>query len=201
MELQQVIENIVKDTDKHSRWLNTLSLMENTGARKISACEHKTEVSLIVLKHAAEEHRHAYYLKKQIGKLSEGYPTYADAFLVAPYDSRFYLNKLDVEVCKYLKAELGLSGQELRFGAYLLVTYAIEVRADELYPIYQTALDTIKSKVNVKSIILEEEGHLEEMLVQLKTFSPDWETHAKKAVEIESALFNSWISALATEVA
>jgi hypothetical protein len=175
--------------------------MENTGARKISACEHKTEVSLIILKHAAEEHRHAYYLKKQISKLSEGLPTYADEFLVAPYDSRFYLNKLDVDVCKYLKAELGLSGQELRFAAYLLVTYAIEVRADELYPIYQEALDAVKSKVNVKSIILEEEGHLEEMLAQLKTFSPEWEKHAQKAVEIESGLFSSWIKSLAIELA
>jgi len=200
MELQQVIKNIVKDKDLHSRWLNTLSLMENTGARKISACEHKTNVTLIILKHAAEEHRHAYYLKKQIQKISDGYPTYSDEYLVAPYDSRFYLNKLDVEVCKYLKAELGLSGEELKFGAYLLVTYAIEVRADELYPIYQYALDEVKSKVNVKSIILEEEGHLEEMLAQLKNFSPDWQKYAEKAVEIESQLFQSWINALAKEI-
>ncbi|RZK70121.1 MAG: hypothetical protein EOO92_21365, partial [Pedobacter sp.] len=108
MELQNVIKQIVQDNELHSRWLNTLSLMENTGARKISACEHKTEVSLIILKHAAEEHRHAYYLKKQIGKFSDGFPTYADEYLVAPHDSRFYLNKLDVDVCKYLKTELGL---------------------------------------------------------------------------------------------
>lgn len=201
MELQQLIKDIVKDTDAHCRWLNTLSIMENTGARKISACEHKTDVTLIVLKHAAEEHRHAYYLKKQIGKLAEtGYETYADEHLVAPFDSRFYLNKLDVEVCKYLKAELGLSGYELKFAAYLLVTYAIEVRADELYPVYQQALDEIKSKVNVKSIILEEEGHLEEMLAQLKNFSPEWERHAQKAVDIESQLFTNWVSALSKEI-
>jgi hypothetical protein len=99
MELQQVINKIVGDRDLHSRWLNTLSLMENTGARKISACEHKTDVTLIILKHAAEEHRHAYYLKKQISKLSEGCPTYAEPFLIAPAQSRLYLNKLDLEVC------------------------------------------------------------------------------------------------------
>jgi hypothetical protein len=50
---------------------------------------------------------------------------------------------LDVDVCRYLKKELNLSGAELRFAAYLLVTYAIEVRADELYPIYQDALDAM----------------------------------------------------------
>lgn len=176
--------------------------MENSGARKISASEHKKDVTLIILKHAAEEHRHAYYLKKQIAKLSlDAYPTYADQYLLASSDSRYYLNLLDVLVCKYLKSTLNLSGNDLKFAAYLLVTYAIEVRADELYPIYQNALDEASSKVNVKSIILEEEGHLEEMLVQLKSFSPDWEKHAEKAVEFETILFNDWLKALQKEVA
>ena len=95
---------------------------------------------------------------------------------------------------------MNLSGAELRFAAYLLVTYAIEVRADELYPIYQNALDDVNSKVNVKSIILEEEGHLEEMINQLQQFSPDWQVHAQKAVEMETALFAKWVDNLAVEI-
>ena len=175
--------------------------MENTGARKISASEHSTNVTLIVLKHAAEEHRHAYYLKKQIGKINDALcPTYAYEYLLAPASSRLYLNKLDTEVSRYLKNTLNLQGTELRFAAYLLVTYAIEVRADELYPVYQDALDQARSKVNVKSIILEEEGHLEEMLKQLKEFSPDWEIHAGRALEIESRLFDDWVQALGKEL-
>lgn len=202
MDFSQILSKIVSNNDTHARWLNTLSLMENSGARKISASEHKKDVTLIILKHAAEEHRHAYYLKKQIAKLSlDACPTYADQYLLASSDSRYYLNLLDVLVCKYLKSTLNLSGNDLKFAAYLLVTYAIEVRADELYPIYQNALDEASSKVNVKSIILEEEGHLEEMLVQLKTFSEDWEKHAAKAVEFETELFNNWLQALQKEVA
>ncbi len=200
MNFKELLTAIVSDTGKHARWLNTLSLMENTGARKISASEHKTDVTLIILKHAAEEHRHAYYLKKQITKLStDACPTYADQYLLADSDSRYYLNILDVFVCKYLKNTLNLSGNDLKFAAYLLVTYAIEVRADELYPVYQDVLDRTGSKVNVKSIILEEEGHLEEMLVQLKNFSADWQVHAKKAVEFESSLFDQWVKALKKE--
>lgn len=202
MDFSQLLSKIVSNNETHARWLNTLSLMENSGARKISASEHKKDVTLIILKHAAEEHRHAYYLKKQIAKLSlDACPTYADQYLLASSDSRYYLNLLDVLVCKYLKSTLNLSGNDLKFAAYLLVTYAIEVRADELYPIYQNALDEASSKVNVKSIILEEEGHLEEMLVQLKTFSADWEKHAAKAVEFETELFNNWLKALQKEVA
>lgn len=201
MEFSQLLHGIVADTQKHARWLNTLSLMENTGARKISASEHQTDVTLIILKHAAEEHRHAYYLKKQISKLGSGMcPDYSDSNLLATHDSRYYLNMLDVHVCKYLKSELSLSGSDLKFAAYLLVTYAIEVRADELYPVYQDVLDTTGSKVNVKSIILEEEGHLEEMILQLKNFSPEWEKHAAKAMAFETDLFGKWLVGLEREL-
>lgn len=201
MELNKILSTIIADNELHAKWLNTLSLMENTGARKISASEDPLTVTYIILKHAAEEHRHAFYLKKQLEKTGTGLcPTYATEYLMAPGYSKYYLNQLDIDICRYLKKELELTGKELRFAAYLLVTYAIEVRADELYPVYQDALDNAGSKVNVKSIILEEEGHLEEMINQLKQFSPDWELHAKKAVKFESLLFNKWVQALNKEI-
>jgi hypothetical protein len=198
MNLQEIFHNIIANDALHAKFLNTLSLMENTGARKISASEHKTKVSYLILKHACEEARHAFYLKKQISKVAnlEDFPTYENQFLIAPFASYTYLQLLDIQVCRYLKKTFKLSGENLKYAAYLLVTYAIEVRADELYPIYQTALDDAKSKVNVKSIIVEEEGHLEEMITQLKSFSPDWETHAEKALEIEKRLFEVWVGEL-----
>jgi hypothetical protein len=201
MEFNQLLPVIINNNQLHACWLNTLSLMENTGARKISASEDPETVTYIILKHAAEEHRHAFYLKKQIEKVEKGNcPTYANEYLIAPKSSKYYLNQLDVDVCRYLKKEMGLKGKELRFAAYLLVTYAIEVRADELYPVYQEELEKVSSKVNVKSIILEEEGHLEEMINQLKNFSPDWQFHADKAVEMETQLFGQWVDQLSNEI-
>lgn len=201
MELKSLFTHIVNNDTVHARWLNTLSLMENTGARKISASEDPTTVTYIILKHAAEEHRHAFYLKKQIEKI-EGValPTYAPQYLLAATHSKRYLNQLDIDVCRYLKEKLALKGAELRFAAYLLVTYAIEVRADELYPVYQEALTEAGSRVNVKSIILEEEGHLEEMLNQLQNFSADWQVHADKAVAIETHLFEAWVDQVGAEL-
>jgi hypothetical protein len=200
-QLNTLLNTIVNNDTLHARWLNTLSLMENTGARKISASEDPATVTYIILKHAAEEHRHAFYLKKQIEKFPGiTCPTYAGEYLLAPSYSKYYLNQLDVQVSRYLKSLLNLKGRELRFAAYLLVTYAIEVRADELYPVYQDVLDKAKSKVNVKSIILEEEGHLEEMINQLQQYSPTWEQHASIAVGIETELFNNWIKGLSDEL-
>lgn len=201
MQLTPILETIVNDNILHSKWLNTLSYMENAGAKKISASEHKEEVTLLILKHAAEEHRHAYYLKKQLAKLDESLcKTYTNAELLAPNHTKYYLNNLDVKVCRYLKEHFNLSGYDLKFAAYLFVTYAIEVRADELYPIYQGVLTAQESRVTVKSIILEEEGHLEEMLNQLKEFSPDWEKHAEKIIAIETAMFKEWMVGLQEEL-
>ncbi|MCS3869902.1 bacterioferritin (cytochrome b1) [Chryseobacterium ginsenosidimutans] len=202
MEFYNLLERIVQDNETHAKWLNTLSFMENAGARKISACEHQTKVSLIQLKHAAEEHRHAYYLKKQIGKLdSEFCKTYDGKELLASIATRQYLHSLDVKACKYLQQNFSLTKEELKYAAYLFVTYAIEVRADELYPVYQDILTKTSSKIMVKSIILEEEGHLEEMINQLDEFSENWKPHAENILKIEHELHDQWINAIVEEVA
>lgn len=195
--LKTVVEKIVVIDDLHAKWLNSLSMMENTGARKISKYEHPVFTNIIVLKHAAEEARHAYYLKKQIDKLAkDACPDYSYPYLLAPIESYHYLNMLDVEACRYLKNKLGLEGRALKHGAYLLVTYSIEVRADMLYGIYQDALTRHRSKVNVKSIIVEEEGHLEEMQRMLITFHSDWEKLAADMCEVENRLFETWVNAI-----
>jgi len=196
-QLKTIVDKIVGADDIHAKWLNSLSMMENTGARKISKYEHPVHTGIIVLKHAAEEARHAYYLKKQIGKLSEeACPDYSYPYLLAPVESHHYLNLLDVEACRYLKSKLNLEGRDLKHGAYLLVTYSIEVRADMLYGIYQDALTKHGSRVNVKSIILEEEGHLAEMQRMLEVFHPQWEALAADICEVENRLFNTWIAAI-----
>jgi len=74
---------------------------------------------------------------------------------------------------------------------YVLMSFTLFTRNE---------LEKASSKINVKSIILEEEGHLEEMINQLKSFSPDWEFHANKAVEMESRLFTQWVGQLSAEL-
>lgn len=200
--LERLIETIVENNDLHACWLNSLSMMENVGARKISASEHPTRVNLTILKHAAEEARHAFLLKRQIGKLVDlaNYPTYESAYLLAPRHSYHYLQALDVAVSRYIKEHFALTDYDLKYAAYLLVTYAIEVRADELYPVYQKVLTRTDSKVHVKMIIVEEEGHLQEMVEQLQDFSPDWKQHAEAVCKIEQQLFEAWIREVEKEV-
>ena len=201
MDLQKLIAQIVAQPELHAKWLNSLSMMENCGARKISASEDARKVDLIVLKHAAEEARHAYYLKSQIRKLDyDGCKTYQSHELLAPIKSFQYLHRLDALICRYLKQEFGFAGAQLKYASYLLVTYAIEVRADDLYPVYEEVLKQDGGKISVRMIIIEEEGHLEEMINQMDSFFGDWKEHGEFALNLEGLLFDSWIVSLSKQV-
>lgn len=179
----------------HAKWINTLSFMENCGARMIAACEHPTLVREEMLKHASEEFRHAHHLKRQLSKVSSsGMKTYSVPFILGGFSTLHYLKTLDLKISRYLKG-CGLSANTIKEAAYLLVTYAIELRAGELYGLYDEVLRTSRSKVAVKSILLEEEEHLNEMIEGLKRL-PSGFTHARYACAIEGELCQKWLYAL-----
>ena len=194
--LATLLPTIIADNALHARWLNSLSMMESVGARKIAAYVHPIQVDLITLQHAFEEARHAYFLKKQISKLDQLSPDYAPEHTLAPRASYRYLHKLDMSCARYL-ANSGKTGRALKHGCYLLVTYLIEVRAMMLYTTYQKALDAAGSRVHVKSILAEEEGHLDNMTTQLDVFDPNWRTLSDDLHDIEQNLYQHWLSQIA----
>lgn len=192
-EISELIELVVEDPVWHGRWLNTLSYLENCGARKIASCEHPTQVKENMLKHAAEEFRHAFYLKTQLAKLDQHHEDYRRSNLLGGWSAYHYLNALDLHIVRFLKNQ-GLANSQIKMIAYSLVTYVIELRAGELYSIYQTILKRCSSKVQVQSIIFEEKEHLEEMKEELKSLEICPKIIAK-ACAIESHLFKRWLNA------
>lgn len=199
-DIEKLLNAIVADPNVHAKWLNTLSFLENCGARKIAACEHSSKVKQEVLKHAAEEFRHAYHLKRQIEKLACGLlEDYRNAFLLGGFVSRHYLAALDLYTSRYLSSQLQFDKRSVREGAYLLVTYAIELRAAELYLLYDAVLKQEKVKVSVKSILLEEKGHLAEMEAELKGWSAGLAC-AGDILRYEAQLCQRWLNAVSQEV-
>ncbi len=199
--LQQQMATIISDDHLHCRWLNTLSMMENVGACKITESERYFAVTESVLKHAAEETRHAYYLKRQIRKLNQtGFGTYQPEYLINALPSFRYIHKLDYRISRLLRQELGLSGGALRQHAYVLVTYAIEKRADQLYGLYQICLKDSHSPVSVRGIIAEEEQHLAEMEQKIDALFDVPESWKEQACAIESSLFSTWHQSFTAEL-
>ena len=188
--IKKLLTRVVASHDTHAKWLNTLSYMENEGAKLMAACEHPTLVPEQMLKHAAEEFRHAYYLKSQISKVwPAGISDYSVSTLLGGYQSYHYMRRLNARVSRMIK-QLGYTGLALKGAAYALVSYAIEVRAHVLYPAYQDLLLAEKSRVSVRSIILEEAEHLEEMTAAIEELA-DGKILAQKACQIEDELWQS----------
>lgn len=198
-QIEQLLTTIVASNKLHAKWLNTLSFLENCGARKIAACEHPTLVKEEMLKHAAEEFRHAHHLKRQIERVTSiPMDNYSLPFMLGETATLHYLTALDVKTSRYLKA-LGFSKHSIKEAAYLLVTYAIELRAEELYPIYDAVLRKAGSRVAVKSILLEEKEHLDEMKEGLRHF-PSGFKHAAHICAIENNLCKKWLDAIESKL-
>jgi hypothetical protein len=198
--LRNVMEAIGREDVLRARFLNTLSYMEHIGATKIARSQSGPAADFMTLKHAAEEARHAFYLKKLCLKVrSHDCPDYTFPFLLAPVLSRQYLYHLDVAVARMVKAA-GLEGAALRKLAYLLVTFAIEVRADALYPVVEGYLERYPERISVASIIAEEEGHLAEMEASLAGYPDGLQALKEKAMVYEGGLFDEWLGQLEREL-
>jgi len=189
-----ILEEIVSDPERHARWLNTLSYLENCGAKLIARCEHPTIVPKELLKHAAEEFRHAYYLKAQIPKIiGRDLPNYHPSNLLGSFPALHYLFRLNIQVSRFLKEKLQVPRRQLKEMAYVLVTYAIEMRAHDLYPRYQQVLSEKGSPVSVVGIIREEEQHLKEIEEEL-VLLPNYQDLAKQAIAFDTNLYDRWIT-------
>jgi hypothetical protein len=157
-------------------------------------------ITLEELKHAAEEFRHAHYLKRQITRvIADPLVDYSLPCLLGGRNTRHYLARLDVQTCRFLRYEKELSKQSVCAIAYLLVTYAIELRAEELYPLYDEALKKASSKVMVKSILLEEKEHLHEMRTAINALELG-QSYAEKVCYFEGQLCQKWLTAVEKEV-
>lgn len=187
-QLQSVLEAVIGNPLLHSRWLNTLSYWENCGARKLSACQHPTKVKEEMLKHAAEEFRHAHYLKQQQKRLGAAdLPDYSLSSLLGGIKTYHYLDRLDTAICRIL-LEKGYEQHDRGALSYLLVTYAVERRAEEVYALYHDALRLARSPVRIQSILLEEKEHLAEITEELSHW-PEAPLLCSKACQLESNLF------------
>lgn len=189
-ELHTFFLRVIADPSLHATWLNALSFLENCGARAIAHCEHPTLVPKELLKHAAEEFRHAYFFKAQIQKVyPPGLPDYRFASMLGGIQTYHFFTRLHLTICRYLKEEWALRGDSLREHAYLLVTYAIEKRAEEIYPAYQEALRAQNQPLSIVGIIRDEAHHLQEIEEGLPQLcSPEEMAH--RVLEIEKELFS-----------
>ena len=185
---------LTKYPSLHARFLNSLSLVEYIGARKIIKSQNETALTAQVLSHVNEEIRHAQIFKQLVLRMSKGELTsYSEEHTLCKNLATSYIQNVDQDVANLLN-------HSNSWFNYLATTLLVEERANEVYPIYEDILSQIGFKGFLKKIVLEEKSHLEdikELLKDQKGFSVDDWKYLKCQ---ESQYFSNFIQGILREV-
>jgi len=199
--LAAALPGIVAEPFLHARMVNTLSRMEYVGVRKMLKARHVDFLDLDGVQHIVEEATHALRLKKAaiklLGGLEDGVRTYSAEDTLAGEGAEAYLQDVD-HACEELLADFEFGEAERKEANYLLSSFAIEIRAEAFYPLYEQVLQNAGAPFSVRSILKDELRHLAEMAERTKVlFGARWQSLMDATVERESICFEAWVDVIA----
>jgi hypothetical protein len=167
----------------HARFLNTLSLLEHIGSRKIMVSQTRGPLGRDVLKHLAEEARHAYFFKRAAEKIAGSPLDYSDDDTLAPASARMYFGRLDAAIGRTLGDDAAIE------VPYLYISMIIELRAIWVYRLYHRLLAEHQVGLSLNSILAEEELHLREMVSRLDALDSKTAERIPAFAQMEDSLF------------
>ncbi len=177
----------------HVRFLNTLSLMEHIGSRKIMASQTKQGLSGDTLRHLAEETRHAFFFKHAAEKIARRPLDYSAAETFAPAAARGYMGRLDAGIARDFA-----DGDEGPLP-YLYMSLIVELRAVWFYRLYQETLTELEQSLSLRSVLAEEELHLNAMLAHLTEMDPECPSRVARFKALEQQRFGALWGAIEAE--
>lgn len=194
--LSQVLDALGSQRLQHAKFLNTLSLLEYIGARKITKSLHESCFNFELLEHLREEIRHAQILKQLALQLSEGkLAGYSDDQLLAGTAGKAYFQSVDHLGEKTL-------GRRETWENYLLTTLVIEERAALVYPLYNEALQQFyPGQQKLMSIVRDEDRHLSSVQETLSKEPALKEIQLQNLRTFESLAFEKFMDEVVREVA
>lgn len=192
--IQTVLKHITSEPALEARWLNTLSLLEFVGARKISRTVADRHPTLEVLGHLADETRHALAFKRLAcevaGSEVSGY--------LCPQEAATYFQTLDRELAAWATQAMG--HEDVRLN-YLLTTTVVEQRAMLMYPLYKAATRQASVRLELGKVVTEEQSHRVDIEETCKLRLAQVGVSDLSAPRgIEERLFDAFLSALEREV-
>lgn len=192
--IHAVLKQISTEPALEARWLNTLSLLEFVGARKISRTVADRHPSLEVLSHLADETRHALAFKRLACEVAGG----EVSEYLCPREATTYFQTLDRELAAWATQALGHEDVHLH---YLLTTTLVEQRAMLLYPLYKASTRQAAVRAELGKVVTEEQSHrldIEETCKLRLAGAGVSDLSAPRG--IEERLFGAFLSALEREV-
>ncbi|MBK8176436.1 MAG: hypothetical protein IPK66_14550 [Rhodospirillales bacterium] len=175
---------------QHARFLNTLALMEHIGSRKIMVSQTRGALGQDILKHLAEETRHSFFFKRAAEGIARRTLEFDTKDAVAPGSACMYFGRLDASIGAALGRDVHIE------IPYLYVSLTIELRAIWTYRLYHDVLTRHAASLSLKSVLAEEEMHLDQMLARLEHLSAAPRDWLPGFTDTEDRLFRSFWSAL-----
>jgi hypothetical protein len=167
--------------------------MEHIGSRKIMASQSDPGLSGDTLRHLAEETRHAFFFKRAAEKLARHPLGYDASETVAGAAARGYMERLDAEILHELD---GAPDGPL---PYLYMSLIVELRAVWFYRLYQETLAEHEHALSLRSVLAEEELHLDAMLARLAEMDSDCSARVKRFQALEQERFRVLWNAIESE--
>lgn len=178
------LSRIIQNDETHGKFLNTLSLLEHIGSRKIMLSHIHRSPNAEVLKHMAEEARHAYFFShKAEALLKKPLADYSPDTTLAPAAAKVYFAKLDSHI------EHTITAPQKNDACYLWVSLMIELRAFWAYGLYQELLAKEQKTLSLKGLIAEENLHLAEMFTSVTAVDSTAEQTIPLLAQHEHELF------------
>jgi hypothetical protein len=192
--MENILRKIVASDNLYGRFLNTLSLMEYIGARKIIKSQSDKQLNKKLLDHMAEEIRHAQRLKRAALRAAPNVcKDYSPAALLCGDAAYRYFQTVD-------HAAQTECNEHNPWHCYLYTTFLIEVRVLLFYAAFEKILLAFEKPSVFRGILAEEKNHLEEVSAHLSAL-PDFEKNMVRLKNIEAEAFEKFLMALNAAVA
>lgn len=175
-ELRRWLGGVLGDEDRETQWLDLLSQLEYVGCRKILKSVPYERVDAQTLQHIHEEAFHAYLLKNLVRRRGRGGASW----------SANPLSALGWKYFQTLDQQVSALDDE---PSYPLVSWAIESRVLQLYPLYIELTDDPEIKRTLKTILAQEKRHGDQFDEQVLP-------HRAEAAEIERRCWEGLMSGL-----
>lgn len=198
--LVATLHRLTTDPARHARFLNTLSLLEYVGVRKIMKSQAAESFTPELLEHVLEEARHAFVLKTLAQRVGDGaVPTYDPAMLLCGGQAVAYMQELDRGAERDLRDAPPAEGRP-EWVNYLYTTLLIEERADHVYRAYEPILARLGLGGVLAGIVREEEGHLRAVMAHVLDRDPEHPARLERLRAVERRAFAAFVAALGREV-
>jgi hypothetical protein len=187
---RSLLARIIPQPSLHGRLINTLSLLEHLGSRKIMATQQSKAIDQTTLRHVAEEAHHAYFMKRQAEKAADRPLEYSAGDLLAPATARMYFQRLEAAMARALARQGSLG------ATYLFMSLVIEFRALWFYRLYEQSLKRAKHPMSLKRVLGEESNHLEDVACRLEMAGELSDARASAFLAVERGLYTRMLGAL-----